>query len=97
MAPLFAHYGVQLWTPEVGGRVDFHAEGHEQTMRALGLQSKREITRTRIRVRNAMAAQTRSRAVTWAAGRLTGSGSRAPARTRTRRTRRGAAGAPAGA
>ena len=45
--------------PEVGGRVDFAAEDHEQTMMALGLQSKREITRTRIRVRTAMAAQTR--------------------------------------
>src|SRR5208283_5177378 len=59
MAPLFEHYGVQLWTPEVGGRVDCHAEDHEQTMLALGLSSKREITRTRIRVRTAMAAQTR--------------------------------------
>jgi site-specific DNA recombinase len=59
MAPLFEHYGIQLWTPEVGGRVDFGAEDHEQTMMALGLQSKREITRTRIRVRTAMAAQTR--------------------------------------
>jgi len=59
MAPLFEHYGVQLWTPEVGGRIDFHAEDHEQTMLALGLRSKREITRTRIRVRTAMAAQTR--------------------------------------
>ena len=59
MAPLFEHYGVQLWTPEVGGRIDFHAEDHEQTMLALGYQSKREITRTRIRVRTAMAAQTR--------------------------------------
>ena len=59
MAPLFEHYGVQLWTPEVGGRVDFGAEDHEQTMMALGLQSKREITRTRIRVRTAMVAQTR--------------------------------------
>ena len=59
MAPLFEHYGIQLWTPEVGGRVDFDAEDHEQTMLALGLQSKREITRTRIRVRTAMAAQTR--------------------------------------
>jgi DNA invertase Pin-like site-specific DNA recombinase len=58
MAPLFEHYGVQLM-PEVGGRVDFGAEDHEQTMMALGLQSKREITRTRIRVRTAMAAQTR--------------------------------------
>ena len=59
MAPLFEHYGIQLWTPEVGGRIYFGAEDHEQTMMALGLQSKREITRTRIRVRTAMAAQTR--------------------------------------
>lgn len=59
MAPLFEHYGVQLWMPEVGGRVDWHAEDHEQTMLALGLSSKREITKIRIRVRTAMAAQTR--------------------------------------
>ena len=58
MAPLFEHYGVSLWVPEVGGRVDWHAEDHEQTMFALGLSSKREITRTRVRVRTAMAAQT---------------------------------------
>jgi hypothetical protein len=59
MAPLLEHYGIGLWMPEVGGRVDWHAEDHEQTMLALGLLSKREITRTRIRVRTAMAAQTR--------------------------------------
>jgi hypothetical protein len=59
MAPLFEHYGIQLWMPQVGGRVDWHAEDHEQTMLAFGLSSKREITRTRIRVRTAMAAQTR--------------------------------------
>jgi site-specific DNA recombinase len=59
MAPLFEHYDVQLWAREVGGRIDFHAEDHEQTMLALGVQSKQEITRTRIRVRTAMAAQTR--------------------------------------
>ncbi len=59
MAPLFEHYGIQLWMPEVAGRVDWHAEDHEQTMLALGLSSKREITRTRIRVRTAMAVQTR--------------------------------------
>jgi site-specific DNA recombinase len=58
MAPLFEHYGVSLWMPEVGGRVDWHAEDHEETMLALGLSSKREITRTRVRVRTAMAAQT---------------------------------------
>jgi hypothetical protein len=59
MAPLFEHYGVELWMPEVGGRVDFAAEGHEQLMVALGIQSKREITRARIRVRTAMAVQVR--------------------------------------
>ena len=58
MAPLFEHYGVQLWMPEAGGRVNFAAEGDEQLMLSLGVQSKREITRTRIRVRTAMAAQT---------------------------------------
>jgi hypothetical protein len=49
------------WAERTGRRrrVDWHAEDHEQTMLALGLSSKREITRTRIRVRTAMAAQTR--------------------------------------
>ena len=59
MAPLFEQYGVGLWMPEVGGRVDFTDEEHEEAMLALGYQSKREITRTRIRVRTAMATQTR--------------------------------------
>jgi site-specific DNA recombinase len=59
MAPLFEHYGVQLWMPEVGGRVDYASEHDERAMMVLGLSSKREITRTSIRVRTAMAAQTR--------------------------------------
>ena len=59
MAPLFRHYGVQLWMPEAGGRVDFASEHDEQTMTMLGLSSKREVTRTSIRVRTAMAVQTR--------------------------------------
>ena len=59
MAPLFEHYGVQLWLPEAGGRVDYRSEHDEQAMTVLGLSSKREITRTSIRVRTAMAAQTR--------------------------------------
>ena len=57
MAPLFEHYAVQLWTPEAGGPVDFAAAGHEVLMVAMGLATKRETTRTRIRVRTAMAAQ----------------------------------------
>src|ERR1700683_1258119 len=59
MAPLFEHYGVQLWMPEVGGRVDYASEHDEKTMTGLGLSSKREITRTSIRVRTAMMVQTR--------------------------------------
>ena len=59
MAPLFEHYGVQLWMPEAGGRVDFASEHDEQAMTMLGLSSKREVTRTSIRVRTAMAVQTR--------------------------------------
>jgi site-specific DNA recombinase len=59
MAPLFVHYGVQLWMPEAGGRVDFASEHDEETMTHLGLSSKREVTRTSIRVRAAMAVQVR--------------------------------------
>jgi len=89
MAPLFEHFGVTLWAPEVGGRIDWHAEDHEQTMLALGFQSKREITRTRIRVRTAMAAQTREQGGYWAAARRTGTGWAMRGRTRTRRTPHG--------
>jgi site-specific DNA recombinase len=59
MAPLFEHYGVQLWLPEAGGRVDFSSEHDERAMTVLGLSSKREVARTSIRVRTAMAVQTR--------------------------------------
>ncbi|HXZ71336.1 MAG TPA: recombinase family protein [Streptosporangiaceae bacterium] len=59
MAPLLEHYGIQLWAPEVGGPIDFKADEHEQLMLTLGWQSKREITRTKFRVRAAMATQTR--------------------------------------
>jgi DNA invertase Pin-like site-specific DNA recombinase len=58
VAPLLQHYGVQLWMPEAGGRVDFASEHDERSMTALGLSSKREIARTSIRVRTAMAVQT---------------------------------------
>ena len=45
MAPLLEHYGVQLWMPETGGRVDYASEHDEKTMTMLGLSSKREIIR----------------------------------------------------
>jgi DNA invertase Pin-like site-specific DNA recombinase len=59
MAPLLGHYGVQLWMPEAGGPVDFASEHDERAMTMLGLSSKREVTRTSIRVRTAMAVQVR--------------------------------------
>jgi hypothetical protein len=59
MAPLFEHYGVQLWLPEADGRVNFASEHDEQTTAVLGLSSKREVVRTSIRVQTAMAVQTR--------------------------------------
>jgi len=59
MVPLFEHYGVQLWMPEAGGRINYQSEHDGKTMTALGLSSKREIVRTSIRVRTAMAVQTR--------------------------------------
>jgi site-specific DNA recombinase len=59
MAPLFEHYGIQLWLPEAGGRVDYTSEHDEKTMTVLGLSSKRKVTRTSIRVRTAMAIQVR--------------------------------------
>jgi hypothetical protein len=89
MAPPFEHYGIGLQMPEAGGRVDWHAEDHEQTMLALGLSSEREITRTRIRVRTAMAAQTREQGRYLDGRPPYGTGSPTPSRTRTRRTRRG--------
>jgi site-specific DNA recombinase len=44
---------------DAGGRVDYASEHDEQAMTMLGLSSKREVTRTSIRVRTAMAVQTR--------------------------------------
>src|SRR5690349_7810103 len=53
MAPLFEHYGVQLWMPEAGGQVDFTSEHDEETMTHLGPSSNRAVTRTSIRGRTA--------------------------------------------
>jgi hypothetical protein len=92
MAPLFEHYGIQLWTPEIGGRIDFHAEDHEQTMLALGLQSKREIARTGSGSGPRWPPRPGSRGVTWAAARRAVTGLPTRARTRTRCTPRGAGG-----
>jgi len=56
--PLFAHYGVQLWVPEVGGPIDPDNEAHELVMSVFGGMSKGERNRVKVRVRTAMASQT---------------------------------------
>jgi site-specific DNA recombinase len=55
--PLFEHYGVELWVPEVGGPVDPGSEAHDLVMTLFGGMSKGERSRIRTRVRSAMAAQ----------------------------------------
>ena len=55
--PLFEHYGVPLWVPEVGGPIDPANEAHDLVMSVFGGMSKGERNRIKIRVRSAMAAQ----------------------------------------
>jgi site-specific DNA recombinase len=56
--PLFAHYGVRLWVPEIGGPIDPDNEAHELVMSVFGGMSKGERNRIKLRVRTAMSAQT---------------------------------------
>jgi site-specific DNA recombinase len=58
--PLFAHYGVELWVPEVGGAIDPGSDAHELVMSLYGGMSKGERNRIKIRVRSAMAAQAKA-------------------------------------
>ena len=55
--PVFVHYGVQLWVPEVGGAIDPGSDAHDLVMSLYGGMSKGERNRIKIRVRTAMAAQ----------------------------------------
>jgi site-specific DNA recombinase len=56
--PLFVHYGIQLWVPEVGGPLDPDNEAHDLVMSVFGGMSKGERNRIKVRVRTSMAAQT---------------------------------------
>ena len=58
--PVFVHYGVELWVPEVGGAVDPGSDAHDLVMSLYGGMSKGERNRIKIRVRSAMAAQAHS-------------------------------------
>jgi site-specific DNA recombinase len=55
--PIFEHYGVALWVPEVGGPIDPTSEAHDLIMSVFGGMSKGERNRIKIRVRAAMASQ----------------------------------------
>jgi hypothetical protein len=92
MAPLFEHYGVQLWMPEAGGRVNFHSEGDEQMMTALGCSPSGRSPAPGSGCAPRWPRRPASRAATSAAARRMGTGWPTPGRTRTRRTRRGAGG-----
>lgn len=52
--PLFQHHGIELWVPEIGGRVDPGSEAHDLVMTLFGGMSKGERSRIKIRVRTAM-------------------------------------------
>jgi hypothetical protein len=55
--PVFTHYGVELWVPEVGGPIDPDSEAHDLIMSVFGGMSKGERNRIKLRVRAAMAAR----------------------------------------
>jgi site-specific DNA recombinase len=57
--PVFTHFDVQLWVPEVGGPIDPDSEAHDLIMSVFGGMSKGERNRIKIRVRTAMASQTK--------------------------------------
>ena len=54
MAPIFAKHGVRVWVPDVGGPVDPEIGSLEELMALLGILSKREIVRARIRTVTSM-------------------------------------------
>ncbi|WP_073444774.1 recombinase family protein [Streptomyces yunnanensis] len=55
--PLFVHFGVPLWVPEIGGAIDPDNEAHDLVRSVFGGMSKGERNRIKIRVRTAMASQ----------------------------------------
>jgi DNA invertase Pin-like site-specific DNA recombinase len=55
--PVFEHFGVPLWVPEVGGPIDPNNEAHDLVMSVFGGMSKGERNRIKVRVRSAMSAQ----------------------------------------
>jgi len=65
--PQLTYYGIDLWVPELAGRVDPDSEGHEMLMGLFGGLSKAERRRLQTRTRNAMLAH--GAAGRWLGGR----------------------------
>lgn len=51
--------GVQVWLPEAGGPVELDSPVHQALMVLLGAQAQREVTRARVRAKEAMMVQVR--------------------------------------
>lgn len=59
LLPVLNRHGVEVWLPEVGGRLDMIDPVHQAVVLVLGAQSKREVVRARSRVLAAMQQQVR--------------------------------------
>ena len=59
MVSVFEHFGVQLWLPEVGGRLDPSISSLEELGVLLGIVSQREVIRARRRTMGSKSAQVR--------------------------------------
>lgn len=59
LSAMLDYFGVQLWLPEAGGRVDLGDPMHRALVTVLGAQSQWEVLRSRHRVLAAMCTQTR--------------------------------------
>ena len=55
--PLFVHFDVELWVPEIGGAIDPSSDAHDLIMNLYGGMGKGERNRIKTRVRAAMNAQ----------------------------------------
>jgi len=57
VAPRMEHFGVEIWTPEVGGRFEHDNSAHSLVMAVTGGMSENERRRVQERTRTAMAVQ----------------------------------------
>ncbi|MEV1118030.1 hypothetical protein AB0I91_23455 [Actinosynnema sp. NPDC049800] len=78
---LFRRYGVQVWLPEAGGRLEPDSAKHQALIDMLGAQSLREVARARHRAMASMRVQTLEGRSS-VAGRPTVIGWSSPVRTR---------------